>query len=109
MWPFLRVPVSPKLERLCLPKLVYMYVTSRPTCIIFLSRFRSIKFLKHFINKQAKSKDEIDQLKRKVEHYEEQLQEIKQGRGGSSGDIVLSSHIKYNKVRNHFSRIRHLG
>ena len=71
--------------------------------------FLFCRIKKHFINKQAKSKDEIDQLKRKVEHYEEQLQEIKQGRGGSSGDILLSSHIKYNKVRNHFSRIRHLG
>ncbi|XP_003385363.1 PREDICTED: transmembrane and coiled-coil domains protein 1-like [Amphimedon queenslandica] len=61
---------------------------------------------KHFISKQAKSKDEIDQLKRKVEHYEEQLQEIKQGRGHL---VVTSHHMRYNKVRNHFSRIRHLG
>ena len=44
IWPFLRVAVSPKLERSCPPKLVYMHVTSRPNCMNFLSRFRSIKF-----------------------------------------------------------------
>ena len=42
--PFLKVVVSPKLERSHSPKLVYMYVTSTPTCMNFLSRFRSIKF-----------------------------------------------------------------
>ena len=45
IWPFLRVAVSPKLEKLHPPKLVYMHVTSIPTCMNFLSRFRSIKFL----------------------------------------------------------------
>ena len=40
IWPFLRVAVSPKLERSCPPKLVYMHVTSTPTCMNFLSRFR---------------------------------------------------------------------
>ena len=44
IWPFLRVAVSPKPEKSRPPKLVYMYVTSIPTCVIFLSRFRSIKF-----------------------------------------------------------------
>ena len=41
---FLRVAVSPKPERSHPPKLVCMYVTSTPTCMNFLSRFRSIKF-----------------------------------------------------------------
>ena len=40
----LRVVVSLKPERLCPPKSVYMYVTSIPTCMNFLSRFQSIKF-----------------------------------------------------------------
>ena len=44
IWPFLRVVISPKLERLLLPKLVYMHVTSRPTCTNFLSQFQLIKF-----------------------------------------------------------------
>ena len=43
-WPFLKVVVSPKLERSRPPKLVYMYVTSTSICMIFLSRFQSIKF-----------------------------------------------------------------
>ena len=41
---FWEVTLSPKLERLHLPKSAYMYVTSRPTYIKFLSRFQSIKF-----------------------------------------------------------------
>ena len=45
IWPFVKVAVSPKPERSCPPKLVHMYVTSIPTCMNFLSRFRSIKFL----------------------------------------------------------------
>ena len=44
IWPFLKVTVSPKPERSRPPKLVHMYVTSTPTCMIFLSQFRSIKF-----------------------------------------------------------------
>ena len=44
IWLFLRVAVSPKPERSRPPKLVYMYVISTPTCMIFLNRFRSIKF-----------------------------------------------------------------
>ena len=44
IWPFLRVAVSPKIERPRPPKLVHMCVTSRPTCMNFLSRFRSIKY-----------------------------------------------------------------
>ena len=41
---FLRVAVSPKPERSHPPKSVYMHVTSMPTCLNFLSQFRSIKF-----------------------------------------------------------------
>ena len=44
IWPFLKVAVSPKPERLCPPKLMCMYVTSIYSCINFLSRFRSIEF-----------------------------------------------------------------
>ena len=44
IWPFLKVPISPKPERSHPPKLVCIYVTSTPTCMIFLSRFRLIKY-----------------------------------------------------------------
>ena len=44
-WPFLRVAVSPKPEGTRPPKSVHMNLTSIPTCMNFLSRFRSIKFL----------------------------------------------------------------
>ena len=44
IWPFLRVSVTPKLEKSRPPKLVYMHVISTPTCMNFLSRFRLIKF-----------------------------------------------------------------
>ena len=44
IWLFLRVAVSPKPERPCPPKSVYMHVTSTPICMNFLSQFRSIKF-----------------------------------------------------------------
>ena len=44
IWPFLRVAVSPKPERPRPPKLVCMHLTSIPTCMNFLSQFRSIKF-----------------------------------------------------------------
>ena len=44
IWSFLKVAKSPKLERSHPPKLVCMYVTSTSTCMIFLSRFRSIEF-----------------------------------------------------------------
>ena len=40
---FLKVAISPKPERSRSPKLVCMYVTSIPTCMNFLSQFRSIK------------------------------------------------------------------
>ena len=43
-WPFLKVAVSLKSERHCPPKLVCMLVTSIPTCMKFLIRFRLIKF-----------------------------------------------------------------
>ena len=42
--PFLKVAISPKPERPHPPKLVCMYDTSIPTCMNFLSQFRSIKF-----------------------------------------------------------------
>ena len=38
------VTISPKLKKPHPPKLVCMHVTSIPTCINFLSRFRSIEF-----------------------------------------------------------------
>ena len=41
---FLKVAVSPKLERHCPPKLVCMHVTSIHTCMNFLNRFRVIEF-----------------------------------------------------------------
>ena len=50
IWSFLRVVVSPKPERSHPPKLVYMYVTSIPTYMNFLSRFRSIKFFDYHGN-----------------------------------------------------------
>ena len=45
IWPFLKVAISPKLDKLRPPKLVCMHLTSIPTCMNFLGRFRSIKFL----------------------------------------------------------------
>ena len=36
-WPFLKVAVSPKPERLRPPKLVHMHLTSMHTCMDFLS------------------------------------------------------------------------
>ena len=41
---FFEVAISPKLGRLCPPKLVYMHLTSIPTCMNFLGRFQLIKF-----------------------------------------------------------------
>ena len=43
-WLFLKVAISPKLERSHPSKLAYMHVTSTPICMNFLSRFRLIKF-----------------------------------------------------------------
>ena len=43
-WPFLKVAVSPKSEKVHPPKLVCMHLTSIHTCMNFLSQFRSIKF-----------------------------------------------------------------
>ena len=43
-WPFLKVAISPKMERAHTPNLVRMYLTSIPTCMNFLSSFRLIKF-----------------------------------------------------------------
>ena len=43
-WPFLKVAISPKPKRSHPSKLMCMHVTSIPTCMNFLSRFRSIKF-----------------------------------------------------------------
>ena len=39
IWPFLKVVISPKPEEPCPPKLMYMHLTSIPTCINFLSQF----------------------------------------------------------------------
>ena len=44
IWPFFKVVISPKLERSRPSKLVCMHLTSIPTCMNFLSHFRSIKF-----------------------------------------------------------------
>ena len=44
IWPFLKVAISPKLDKLRPPKLACLHLTSIPTCMNFLSRFRSIKF-----------------------------------------------------------------
>ena len=44
IWPFLKVVISPKSEKPHPPKLVYMHVTSIPTCMNFLSQFQLIKF-----------------------------------------------------------------
>ena len=45
IWPFLKVVISPKPKKPHPPKLVYMHVTSIPTCMNFLSQFQLIKFL----------------------------------------------------------------
>ena len=44
IWPFLKVAISLKPEKSHPPKSVYMHLTSIPTCMNFLSQFRSIKF-----------------------------------------------------------------
>ena len=44
IWPFLKVAISPKRDKLCPPKLVCMHLTLTPTSMNFLSRFQSIKF-----------------------------------------------------------------
>ena len=44
IWPFLKVPISPKLERLHPSNLMCMHLTSIPTFMIFLGQFRLIKF-----------------------------------------------------------------
>ena len=44
IWPFLKVAISSKPEKVHPPKLVCMPLTSIPTCINFLSQFRSIEF-----------------------------------------------------------------
>ena len=44
IWPFLKVAISSKLEKVHPPILVCMHLTSIPTCINFLSRFQSIEF-----------------------------------------------------------------
>ena len=52
IWPFLKVPISPKPRRPRPPKLVCMHLTTIPTCMNFLSRFQSIKFF-HFYGLQV--------------------------------------------------------
>ena len=44
IWLFLKVGISSKPKRPRPPKFVCMHVTSIPTCLNFLSRFRLIKF-----------------------------------------------------------------
>ena len=44
IWPFVKVAISPKPEKLSPIKLVCMHVTSIPTCMNFLSRFQTIEF-----------------------------------------------------------------
>ena len=44
IWPFLKVAISLKPEKVHPPKLVCIHLTSIPTCINFLSQFRSIEF-----------------------------------------------------------------
>ena len=44
IWPFLRVMVSPKLERSRPPKLMCIHVTSTHTCMNFLGQFRLNEF-----------------------------------------------------------------
>ena len=44
IWPFLKVAISLKLEKLHIPKLVCMHLALTPTSMNFLSRFQSINF-----------------------------------------------------------------
>ena len=44
IWPFLKVAISLKPEKVHPPKLGCMYLTSSYTCMIFLSQFRTIEF-----------------------------------------------------------------
>ena len=48
IWPFLRVAVSPKLKGSHPSKSMYMKLTPIPTCMNFLSRFRSIKIFDEY-------------------------------------------------------------
>ena len=51
---FLKVAISPKLERPHPQHLVCMYLTSIPTCMIFLSSFRLIKFFDNLHGQKGK-------------------------------------------------------
>ena len=44
IWPLLKVAISLKLKRSRPQKLMYVHLTSIPTCMNFLSRFYSIQF-----------------------------------------------------------------
>ena len=44
IWSNFKIEISPKSERPRPPKLVGMHYTSTPTCTIFLSQFKLIKF-----------------------------------------------------------------
>ena len=44
IWPFLKVAISPKMEKLHPPKLVSLHLTSTPTCMNILSQFQLIQF-----------------------------------------------------------------
>ena len=43
-WPFLKVAISPKLEKPRSLKLVCMHLTSIPICMNFLSQFQALQF-----------------------------------------------------------------
>ena len=45
IWPFLKVAISPKLERSCPSKLVCMHLTSISTCMNFFANFDRLNFL----------------------------------------------------------------
>ena len=45
IWSFLKVPISPKPERLRPPNLMCMHLTSIPTCMVFWANSDQLKFL----------------------------------------------------------------
>ena len=45
IWPFLKVAISPKLDKLRPPKLVCMHLTSIPTCMNFWADSNRLNFL----------------------------------------------------------------
>ena len=45
IWPFLKVAISPKPDKSRPPKLVYMHLTSIPTCMNFWANSDQLNFL----------------------------------------------------------------